>query len=100
MSNADFREGLKSGFPIALSAAPFGALFGAVAVDNGLSVAEATIMSGTVYAGASQLVGIELFGQKVDEDFRLQQADLGFGLPGQILPNTRGQHCPVLLLQH
>ncbi|MDZ7926044.1 MAG: AzlC family ABC transporter permease [Agrobacterium sp.] len=65
MSNADFREGLKSGFPIALSAAPFGALFGAVAVDNGLSVAEATIMSGTVYAGASQLVGIELFGQKV-----------------------------------
>ncbi|SPZ36116.1 putative branched-chain amino acid permease (Azaleucine resistance) [Agrobacterium tumefaciens] len=65
MFNADFREGLKSGFPIALSAAPFGALFGAVAVDNGLSVTEATIMSGTVYAGASQLVGIELFGQKV-----------------------------------
>ena len=56
MFNADFREGLKSGFPIALSAAPFGALFGAVAVDNGLSVTEATIMSGTVYAGASQLV--------------------------------------------
>ncbi|WP_395774284.1 AzlC family ABC transporter permease [Agrobacterium pusense] len=65
MFDADFREGLKSGFPIALSAAPFGALFGAVAVDNGLSVTEATIMSGTVYAGASQLVGIELFGQKV-----------------------------------
>lgn len=65
MSNTDFREGLKTGFPIALSAAPFGALFGAVAVDNGLSIVEATIMSGTVYAGASQLVGIELFGQKV-----------------------------------
>lgn len=65
MFNADFREGLKSGFPIALSAAPFGALFGAVAVDNGLSVTEATIMSGAVYAGASRLVGIELFGQKV-----------------------------------
>lgn len=29
MSNTDFREGLKTGFPIALSAAPFGALFGA-----------------------------------------------------------------------
>jgi len=65
MSNLDFREGLRSGFPIALSAAPFGALFGAVAADNGLSITEATIMSGTVYAGASQFVGIELFGQKV-----------------------------------
>ncbi|NWJ26645.1 AzlC family ABC transporter permease [Rhizobium sp. RM] len=65
MFDADFREGLRNGLPIALSAAPFGALFGAVAVDNGLSVVEATIMSGTVYAGASQLVGIELFGQKV-----------------------------------
>ncbi|MDS7597510.1 AzlC family ABC transporter permease [Agrobacterium tumefaciens] len=65
MFDADFREGLRNGLPIALSAAPFGALFGAVAVDNGLSVLEATIMSGTVYAGASQLVGIELFGQKV-----------------------------------
>lgn len=65
MLSQDFRHGIKSGFPIALSAAPFGALFGAVAVDNGLSVAEAAIMSGVVYAGASQLVGIELFGQKV-----------------------------------
>jgi predicted branched-subunit amino acid permease len=61
-----FRTGLKGGAIVALSAAPFGALFGAVAVDNGLSILEAILMSATIYAGASQLVGIELFGQKLE----------------------------------
>jgi predicted branched-subunit amino acid permease len=56
---------LKGGLIIALSSAPFAILFGAVASDNGLSVAEAALMSATVYAGASQLVGIELFGHHV-----------------------------------
>lgn len=50
---------------MALSAMPFGALFGAVAIDNGLTVSQAVLMSATVYAGASQLVGIELFGHNV-----------------------------------
>lgn len=66
MSQADFRTGLKGGFLIALSAAPFGLLFGAVAVDNGLTMFEAVVMSATLYAGASQLVGIELFGQHIE----------------------------------
>src|SRR5690606_8540915 len=35
------------------------------AVQNGLSVGEATLMNMTMFAGASQLVGLELFGQKV-----------------------------------
>jgi len=65
MNRSRFIEGLKGGVIIALSSAPFAALFGAVAVDNGLSVAEAGLMSATVYAGASQLVGIELFGHNV-----------------------------------
>ena len=39
--------------------------FGALAVENGFTVAEATLMSATVYGGASQMVGIELFGQKI-----------------------------------
>ena len=65
MFDPHFREGLKGGLVIALSTAPFGALFGAVAVSNGLSVLEATIMSATLYAGASQLVGIELFSQNL-----------------------------------
>ncbi|WP_117192523.1 AzlC family ABC transporter permease [Rhizobium terrae] len=65
MNRSEFNEGLKGGLIIALSSAPFAVLFGAVAVDNGLSVAEAGLMSATVYAGASQLVGIELFGHHV-----------------------------------
>jgi len=62
MSRASFIEGLRGGLPVVVSAAPFGALFGAVAVDNGQTIAEATLMSMTLFAGASQLVGIELFG--------------------------------------
>ena len=63
--NKDIVDGLKGGAIIALSAAPFAVLFGAVAVDNGLTVLDAALMSATIYAGASQLVGIELFGQHV-----------------------------------
>lgn len=66
MEQANFKAGLKGGFLIALSAAPFGLLFGAVAVDNGLTMVEAVLMSATIYAGASQLVGIELFGQRIE----------------------------------
>ena len=65
MSRANFIEGLRGGFPVALASAPFGALFGALAADNGMSLAELTFMSGTVYAGASQMVGIELFERRV-----------------------------------
>ncbi len=66
MNRNDFKQGLKGGSIIALSSAPFGVLFGAVAIDNGLSFLETLLMSATVYAGASQLVGIELFGQRVE----------------------------------
>lgn len=65
MKNSDFAEGLREAFPVMASAAPFAILFGAVAVANGQTVAEATLMSAIVFAGASQLVGIELFGHKV-----------------------------------
>ena len=61
----EFRSGMRSGVVPALSAAPFGVLFGAVAVAQGQSVAEAALMSLTIFAGASQLVGVELFGQHV-----------------------------------
>lgn len=61
----DLADGARKGLVIALSAAPFGILFGAIAVDNGFSLMEAALMSALVYGGASQLVGIELFGQHV-----------------------------------
>lgn len=65
MNRDEFREGLRGGFPIMVAASPFGALFGALAVDNGFSIADAVFMSAAVYAGASQMVGIELFGNNV-----------------------------------
>ena len=62
----DFLSGARRALPIILSALPFALLFGALAVENGLSVADAMIFSAAVYAGASQMVGIELFGQRAE----------------------------------
>ncbi|MGV0909338.1 AzlC family ABC transporter permease [Martelella sp. FOR1707] len=61
---SEFLTGIRAGLVPTLSAAPFGVLFGAVAVAQGQSVAEAALMSLTLFAGASQLVGVELFGQR------------------------------------
>ena len=63
--NPDFLRGMRDSVPVLVAAAPFGLLFGALAVKNGLTPLEALAMSMTVYAGASQMVGIELFGAKV-----------------------------------
>lgn len=61
----EFRKGAGVAAGTILAAAPFGALFGALAVDNGFTIFEAALMSAIVFAGASQLVGIELFGAQV-----------------------------------
>jgi predicted branched-subunit amino acid permease len=61
----EIRDAFRRGIAVAVAAAPFAVLFGAVAVDNGLTVAEAALMSATLYAGASQLVGVELFNHNV-----------------------------------
>lgn len=66
LDNSDeFRRGFRRALPIIVAVAPFGILFGTVAADQGLSVGEAVLMSATIYAGASQLVGLELFGQQI-----------------------------------
>lgn len=57
----DFVSGMRASAPVIVAAAPFGLLFGALAVDNGMTVFEAVFMSATIFAGASQMVGIELF---------------------------------------
>ena len=61
----DFWDGVRLSMPVVVAAAPFGLLFGAIAIDNGFSVLEATLMSALIFGGASQMVGIELFGQHV-----------------------------------
>ncbi|TIM62676.1 MAG: branched-chain amino acid ABC transporter permease, partial [Mesorhizobium sp.] len=64
-AKSDFWQGVRLSMPVVVAAAPFGLLFGALAVDNGFSVLEALLMSAMVFGGASQMVGIELFGQHV-----------------------------------
>lgn len=57
--------GARRSLPVVLAAAPFGLLFGALAVENGFTTFEAVFMSATIYAGASQMVGIDLFGSNI-----------------------------------
>jgi predicted branched-subunit amino acid permease len=64
-ARSEFWRGVRASVPVIVAVFPFGLLFGALAVDNGLSVLETTLMSLTVFGGASQMVGIELFGQKI-----------------------------------
>ncbi|MCP4314746.1 MAG: AzlC family ABC transporter permease [Hyphomicrobiales bacterium] len=63
--DADFRQGLRMSLPIIVGAAPFGLLFGALAIENGMTIYQAILMSAALYAGASQMVGIDLFGTKI-----------------------------------
>jgi predicted branched-subunit amino acid permease len=64
-TRSEIIAGAKLGFPVVISAVPFGLLFGALAVDKGLSVFEAILMSAAINGGASQMVGIELFGDRI-----------------------------------
>lgn len=61
----DIADGLRTALVLSIAVLPFGLLFGALAVDNGFTVFEAVAMSALVYAGASQMVGLELYGQQV-----------------------------------
>ncbi len=64
-SKSDFWIGVRAALPIITAAGPFGALFGALAIENGMTVFEAGLMSAILFAGASQMVGIELFGENI-----------------------------------
>src|SRR5690625_1035834 len=56
-----FRRGFVASVPLGLGASTFGALFGFLADQHGLSALEGLLMSGLVFAGASQLVALELW---------------------------------------
>lgn len=57
---AEFSDGVKAALPIIAAAVPFGAVYGAAAVSKGLSLFETIFMSGVVFAGASQMVAVDL----------------------------------------
>ncbi len=56
---AEATAGLVDILPMLAAACPFSLLLGALAVQNGLSPAEITLMSFAVYAGASQFIAVD-----------------------------------------
>lgn len=60
-ASAEFRAGARDIFPMLFAGAPFGALFGAIAIEQGMTQGQALLMSATIYAGASQFVAIGLW---------------------------------------
>jgi len=54
-------EGVRLALPVMPGMVMFGAAFGALAAQKGLSLLEATLMSTLVYAGASQFVALEMW---------------------------------------
>ncbi|MBF6595149.1 MAG: AzlC family ABC transporter permease, partial [Thermaceae bacterium] len=57
-----FWRGVWQILPITLGVIPFGMVTGIAGVSAGLSIPQITFMSGLVYAGAAQLVSLQLIG--------------------------------------
>lgn len=60
---SEFIAGAKDTLPMVLGALPFGIIFGALAVDAGLSTAGAMGLSLFVFAGSAQFIGVGLLEQ-------------------------------------
>ncbi len=60
---SEFWSGARATFPLIVGAIPFGILFGALAVTNGLSPLAAMAMSVFVFAGSSQFIAATLIAQ-------------------------------------
>lgn len=57
---AEFWAGARATFPLLVGAAPFGIIFGALAVTSGLAPGTGAAMSAFVFAGASQFIAVGL----------------------------------------
>ncbi|MFH5924214.1 AzlC family ABC transporter permease [Roseomonas xinghualingensis] len=60
-TRAGMMRGAWRGLPLLIGTAPFGAVVGVIALGRGLSLGETILMSGVVFAGASQLLALELW---------------------------------------
>ena len=58
-------DGVRDVLPITLAVLPFAGVYGAQAIERGLSLGEITLASMTIYAGASQYAMLDLMGQQV-----------------------------------
>ncbi len=62
-SKSSFREGVIAGLPFTIFAIPFATLFGVVATEAGLNVAQTMGFSVLVIAGASQFTAVQLMSE-------------------------------------
>ena len=62
-SKSEFLRGIGTGLPFVLVIAPFGALFGVVATEAGLNIAETMGFTSLVIAGASQFTALQLMSE-------------------------------------
>ncbi|MCX6033587.1 MAG: AzlC family ABC transporter permease [Chloroflexi bacterium] len=58
----EFWRGVRDEAPILLGVAPFGLIFGALAVDAHIAVPVAQAMSSIIFAGASQIIAAQMIG--------------------------------------
>ncbi len=61
-SRSEFLAGIRDGLPILLGVAPFGMIYGALAVGAGLPNAAAQAMSAIIFAGSAQFILTQLIG--------------------------------------
>jgi 4-azaleucine resistance transporter AzlC len=59
----NFIEGLRAEVPILIGVFPFGLIYGALAVNSGLSTTAAQLMSSIVFAGSSQFITAQLYSE-------------------------------------
>ena len=62
---SETRDALRDMVPVASAIAPYSAVFGALAVDQGMTLTELLVTSGSIYAVASQYVMLDLWVQGV-----------------------------------
>lgn len=58
---ASFRDGLMAILPIGIAAGPLALVYGALAVDAGLSPLETALSSALIFAGSAQFLAVELW---------------------------------------
>ncbi|MEP1208863.1 MAG: AzlC family ABC transporter permease [Rhizobiaceae bacterium] len=61
----DIADGIRDVLPVTPAVVPFAGVFGALAIEQGLSLGELALASATIYAGASQYAMLDLLGQGV-----------------------------------
>jgi 4-azaleucine resistance transporter AzlC len=64
-SSIEFWYGVRDELPLLLGVAPFGMIFGALALSAGLSASISQAMSSIVFAGSSQFIAVQLMGSGV-----------------------------------